>query len=105
MTKRPSQTWDRLAGACLAARDDLRNLVLRIDAAAAAGAPDPNLTAFVRQLAMRHAENLKAALKAPDKPRARQNRRSEASRNAWDVAEPPGGRYRPKHPRRPLGAL
>lgn len=99
MTKQPSDTWPRLPGAALAARDALRSLVLRIDAARAAGATDPNLTAFVRQLAAHHADALKAALKAPDRPRS-QNRQNPRSEPLWGVSGAQGGRYLPRVPRR-----
>ncbi len=100
MNKTISAEWPRLAHAAADARDALRELLPHLERAIAAGSDATLLLARVRQLAAQHAEGLKAALKAPERPRGRQNRRSEASRNVWDAAAPSGGRYLPRAPRR-----
>ena len=85
--KNPS-TWPRLAGACMDARDDLRMLIPRLDAAIAAGVVSTEFLHQLRALAVRHAESLKMALKAP--AGARQGPRSADSWRSgglWAVLE------------------
>ncbi len=91
MTKRLNEQWPRLAGACMAARDDLRALLPRLDAVLVHGMTDPRLIEFVRQLAARHAESLKAALKAPAAPRTHRNTDSARFQPLWGVLEGNGG--------------
>jgi hypothetical protein len=55
--------WARLAAAALDARNDLRMLLPRLDAAIA-DAPTP-LLVELRALAIRHADSLRLALKHP----------------------------------------
>jgi hypothetical protein len=56
-------SWARLAAAALDARNELRNLVPRLDAAIAS-APTP-LLLELRALAIPHADSLRLALKHP----------------------------------------
>jgi hypothetical protein len=58
-------SWARLAGAAADARDALRCAIVRLDRAIAAGVVDTAVLLELRALAVRHADSLKAALKAP----------------------------------------
>ncbi len=92
--KRVNARWERLAGAALVARDELRAVLPRLDQAITAGA-DVALLEDLRRLAARHAESLKAALKAPERSR-RASRNDAAWRNGplWgSVGAPKAPRY------------
>jgi hypothetical protein len=60
-------SWSRLAGACLDARDALRRLIPELDRAIAAA--DTAMLIEIRELAIRHANALQRALKHPAPPR------------------------------------
>jgi len=70
-------SWPRLAGAAVSARDQLRALLPRLDAAIEAGVVSTEFLVELRALAVKHAESLKAALKAPEG--TRRSRRDDAS--------------------------
>ena len=61
----------RLAMAAADARDSLRALIPRLEAAIAAGAVSTELLVELRALAVRHAESLRLALKAERVARSR----------------------------------
>jgi hypothetical protein len=68
-------SWPQLAKAAADARDDLRQLVSRLDVCITAGGPTASELWKLREGIARHAEALKGALKAPAGPRnTRQNR-------------------------------
>jgi hypothetical protein len=62
--------WARLANAASDARDDLRNLIPILDQIIASKAPSVALLVRIRELATRHAEALRLALKHPAQPAA-----------------------------------
>jgi hypothetical protein len=70
--------WPRLASAAADARDSLRALIPRLEAAIAAGNVSTELLEEMRAVAVRHAESLRLALKAPEG--SRRTRRNDA---AW----------------------
>jgi hypothetical protein len=68
--------WPRLAGAAIAARDELRMLAADLTMALASGRIQPALVVRARDLARRHADGLRFALKHPaaEPPVRRMNR-------------------------------
>jgi hypothetical protein len=63
MKKHTGDNWVRLAGAALDARDGLRRLIPRLDAAIETA--DTSVLVEVRALAIEHANRLRWALKRP----------------------------------------
>ena len=79
-------SWPRLAGAAADARDELRALLPRLDRAIAAGAVSPELLVELRALALKHADSLRQALKAPEgSRRTRRNDAAWRSGGLWSV--------------------
>jgi hypothetical protein len=67
--------WEKLAGAAIGARDDLRRLASDLTAAMAAGCIPRVLITDARDTAARHADRLRIALKHPvEAPRRKFNR-------------------------------
>ena len=95
MTKHPSAEWERLAGAALTARTALRAIIARVEA----GGDPVAVLREIRSAAMRGAEVLTRALKAPAVPRAHQSARPERSVPLWRVdGAGRGERHLPPHP-------
>jgi hypothetical protein len=91
MTKRPDESWPRMAEAMADARHELREMLARIDAALMPGAdPIPVLRAL-RMSAANAAGRLTAGLKAPVEPRNRPRAVSERFQPLWGVSEGQGG--------------
>jgi hypothetical protein len=65
------ERWLNLAGAAADARDALRRLLPRLDAALVAGDGPRVLLEDARAIAARYATVLTLALKSPEKPRSR----------------------------------
>lgn len=81
--------WSRLALAATNARDDLRGVLPLLDQAIAAGV-STELLQTLRAIAVRHADGLRLALKAPDRPRSARSARDDAawrSGGLWSVAD------------------
>jgi hypothetical protein len=75
-------------GAALSARDELRAMLPRLDAAVAAGAVSTEFLLELRALAVKHAESLRQAQKAPEG--SRRTRRNDAvwrSGGLWAVSD------------------
>jgi hypothetical protein len=81
-------SWPRLAGAAISARDELRAIIPRLDAAITAGADSTGLLQAVRLLAWKHADALRLALKAPQGSR-QSRKRADPWRNGglWAILE------------------
>ena len=77
-------SWPRLAAAAADARDDLRKLVTRLDPGITTWGGSPELMREMRDLAIKHAEALKSALKAPVARRRKPVQKTV--KNLWDVA-------------------
>ncbi len=86
MTKQPDERWPRLAEAAADARDTLRRLIPRVDAALLHGEMDRALLQDVRAITERHSTALVQALNAPDKPRAAV-RTDPRSQPLWEALE------------------
>jgi hypothetical protein len=80
-------SWARLAGAAADARDALRCAIVRLDRAIAAGVVDTAVLLELRSLAVRHADSLKAALKAPAGKQPRKKPDSWRTGGLWAVLE------------------
>src|ERR1017187_4721881 len=82
---KPLSDWPRLAGAAADARDELRAVIPRLDAAIAAGCDSTGLLQAIRLLAWKHADRLRHALKAPAG-----SRQPQKKANCWRTGSPWG---------------
>jgi hypothetical protein len=82
--KAPNDQWPRLAGACLRARNDLREAAIQLSAALNSGRVPDELTRRVLTTLQTHAGGLQQALKHP---RPAPPRRSHADLPPWMEVE------------------